>query len=168
MKTTVVPAQITTVEDRIIGNLTFAQILMLIVPLITSTAIYAVLAPRLHLSAVKAILIVIQFVIFDLLAVRINGKILADWLIIFTRYSRRPRVYLFTKNDLTTREVALSIAEKITVPDQPANKVPVIQPPISFADKIKLDQLQRNPAVTMRLAIGKKGGVDVSLKPVQK
>ena len=40
MKMTVVPAQVTTVEDRIIGNLGFSQILLLIVPVFAAAGIF--------------------------------------------------------------------------------------------------------------------------------
>lgn len=45
MRMTVVPAQITTVEDRIIGNLGFSQILLLIVPLFVSAGVFVLLPP---------------------------------------------------------------------------------------------------------------------------
>ena len=59
MKTTVVPAQITTIEDRIAGNLTFIQIVLLICALILSTVVYAAIPPRIHLTVVKLILIAV-------------------------------------------------------------------------------------------------------------
>ena len=42
---TVVPAQVTTVEDRIIGNLGFSQILLLIVPVFASAFIFGLFPP---------------------------------------------------------------------------------------------------------------------------
>lgn len=42
MRSTVIPAQVTTVEDTIAGNLTITQIMLLIAPVLLSTAIYAV------------------------------------------------------------------------------------------------------------------------------
>lgn len=58
MKTTVVPAQITTVEDKIAGSLTFTQIIMLVIPLLTSTAIYVLILPssRTRMTICKGIL----------------------------------------------------------------------------------------------------------------
>ena len=78
MKTTVVPAQITTVEDRIAGNFTFIQIFLLIVALIVGTIVYAIAPPQMMLGSIKLSLIVFQFFVFGGLAIRINGKIVAD------------------------------------------------------------------------------------------
>ena len=97
MRSTVVPAQITTVEDRIAGNLTFTQIIMFVIPLVTSTTVYVLIPPQSQLGLFKLVLICIQILIFGILAIRIRGKILADWLIIYIKFKIRPRVYIFTK-----------------------------------------------------------------------
>jgi hypothetical protein len=44
MKTTIVPAQVTTVEDRITARLTFTQLLLLVTPVFLSGAMFAFLA----------------------------------------------------------------------------------------------------------------------------
>ncbi|HEY1074235.1 MAG TPA: PrgI family protein, partial [Patescibacteria group bacterium] len=89
MRTTVVPAQITSVEDRIAGNFTFAQVLLLIVPLLVGTAIYVGVEPRSDLSTVKTILVCAQFLFFGALAIRYNGKILAQWLVVYFAFYLR-------------------------------------------------------------------------------
>ena len=45
MKMTVVPAQVTTVEDRIIGSLGFSQILLLVIPIFVSAGVFALVPP---------------------------------------------------------------------------------------------------------------------------
>jgi len=104
MKTTVVPAQITTVEDKIAGSLNFIQIILLVFSLIIGTAFYGMIPPKLHLSTLKMILMIAQFAVFGILALRYKGRILADWLVIILRYKARPRIYVFTKNDALSRE----------------------------------------------------------------
>ena len=42
MRTTVIPAQITTVEDKIAGSLNLTQILILMIPVFWATIVYAV------------------------------------------------------------------------------------------------------------------------------
>jgi hypothetical protein len=170
MKTTVVPAQITTVEDRIIGNFTFAQILILIIPLITSTVIYVLLSPRMHLNYGKSVLMVAQFFVFGLLAMRVNGKILAEWLAVFIRFTRRNRVYVFTKNDLLTRDVETPVmvaqTTKTVAKKQPVKEIATSQP-LTLSEKEKIDQLMSSSKLSVKFAFAKKGGIDVSLKPIK-
>jgi len=104
MKSTVVPAQITTVEDKIAGSLNFIQIILLVFSLIIGTAFYGLIPPKLHLTSLKIVLMIAEFAVFGLLALRYKGRILADWLVIYLRYKARPRIYIFTKNDAQSRE----------------------------------------------------------------
>lgn len=103
MKSVVVPAQITTVEDKIAGSLNFIQIILLVFSLIIGTAFYGLIPPKLHLSTLKIILVAIEFAIFGTLALRYKGRIIADWLVIYLRFKARPRVYIFDKNDIVSR-----------------------------------------------------------------
>ena len=167
MKTTVVPAQITTVEDRIAGNFTFAQIFLMIIALILGTVAYVVLPPRMHLGSLKLALIVFQFLVIGGLAIRINSKIVAEWLATYVRYSKRPRHYVFTKNDETGRE-------KFTVTKQPKEAVSQqkkvlknTMPTIPLNEEAKVAGLLTNPSLTVSFELAKKGGIDVSLTPVK-
>lgn len=112
MKSVVVPAQITTVEDKIAGSLNFIQIILLVFSLIIGTAFYGLIPPKLHLSSLKITLMIAEFSVFGLLALRYKGRILADWLVIYLRFKARPRIYIFTKNDPQSREQLADI--KIT------------------------------------------------------
>ncbi|MBU6389287.1 PrgI family protein [Patescibacteria group bacterium] len=167
MKTTIVPAQITTVEDRIIGNLTFVQVLMLMIPLITGTVSYVFLPPHLHLAYHKAIIIILQFFAFGLLASRINGKILAEWLLIFIKFTVRPKIYIFTKNDLATRVVEEMEVEKVITSKKIAKTktaTEISDKAVSLSDQQKIEQLLVDPTFSLRFQFAKKG-IHVSLKP---
>lgn len=167
MRITVVPAQITTVEDRIAGNLTFVQVLLLVAALLVGSAIYLILPPKLHLGGIKLTLICLDCIIFVGLSLRIRGKIIADWLILYLRYHFRPRIYVFTKNDLTARDVVTVTAQK-TVKQKKQSKQPVLIPtPVTAVVQAQVDHLLDNPAVSVRFALAKKGGVDVSLTPIK-
>lgn len=165
MKTTVVPAQITTVEDRIAGNLTFMQIIMLVIPLITGTAVYVVIPPGSHFSPIKLVLIGLQFLVFGTLAIRIKGKILIDWLVILLRFKMRPRIYIFTKNDLSSRadEAVITIEEKKKAVVKEIKQKKELGHTISLEDQSKIDRLLDNPSLNFRFGIAKKGGIDVSV-----
>src|SRR4051812_20680939 len=100
MKVTVVPAQITTVEDRIAGNLTFAQVLLLVAAMLVAGALYVLFPERLHLTGIKLVLIAGEILILSILALRVGGRLVAEWLALIVSFRVRPRVYVFTRNDL--------------------------------------------------------------------
>ena len=104
MKMTVVPAQVTTVEDRIIGNLGFSQILLLIIPVFASAFIFGLFPPFMGGALYKYIIMASVALLFCILAIRIKGKIVANWIITISRYNIRPRYYLYNKNVTTHRE----------------------------------------------------------------
>ena len=157
MKSTVVPAQITTVEDKIAGSLNFIQIILLVFSLIIGTAFYGLIPPKLHLSTLKIILMITQFAVFGSLALRYKGRILADWLVIYLRYKARPRIYIYTKNDPTSREqladIKIEQGEKAMVE-------------VTSKKKIKNSKLTDHPVFENSGSIisikpSKKGGLDV-------
>lgn len=167
MKTTVVPAQITTVEDRIAGNFTFIQIFLLIVALIVGTIIYAITPPQMKLGSIKLSVIVFQFLVFGGLAIRINGKIVADWLVTYVRYSKRPRYYVFTKNDELSREKYIATKEPKVVTGEQKQVAKSVAPSIPADEQARVTKLLTNPTVTVSFELAKKGGIDVSLTPVK-
>ena len=157
MKSTVVPAQITTVEDKIAGSLNFIQIILLVFSLIIGTAFYGLIPPKLHLSTLKIILLIAEFAVFGLLALRYKGRILADWLVIYLRYKARPRIYIFTKNDPQSREqfADIKIMQK--------EKTPLVA---TVKKRIKNNKLIDHPIFENSGSIisikpSKKGGFDV-------
>ena len=157
MKSTVVPAQITTVEDKIAGSLNFIQIILLVFSLIIGTAFYGLIPPKLHLSSLKIVLMIGEFAFFGLLALRYKGRILADWLVIYLRYKARPRIYIFTKNDPQSREqfADIKIMQK--------EKTPLVA---TVKKKIKKNKLIDHPIFENSGSIisikpSKKGGFDV-------
>lgn len=167
MKTTVVPAQITSVEDRIAGNFTFTQVLLLIAALLVGTGIYVGVTPRTDLTVLKTVLVTIQFLFFGGLAIRINGKIVAQWLVTYLRFHSRPRYYAFTKNDATHREIILPEIEQEKLTIQTSQKIATARPTLSFDEQMRVDQLLDNPSLTLSFELAKKGGIDVSLVPVK-
>lgn len=99
MRTTVIPAQITTVEDKIAGNLNLTQIILLLASLFITTFIYAVLPQKLSFTVYKIPLIVVSFMICLTLALRVKGRVVLNWIFLLAGYYFRPRCYVFNKND---------------------------------------------------------------------
>ena len=99
MKIRRIPAQITTVEDKIAGNLNLTQIALLIIPVFIFMIIYVLFLPSMHFAWYKVPFFLISGSIPPLLAIRIKEKLIIQWLIILFRYNVRPAYYLFNKND---------------------------------------------------------------------
>src|SRR5665213_4365185 len=104
MKVTVVPAQVTTVEDRIAGRLGLSQLLLLAAPIFGGSALYIILPPAMNSSAYKLVIIITLMLICSTMAIRIKGKIVLLWLIVILRYRLRPSYYVFNKNAVNGRD----------------------------------------------------------------
>lgn len=169
MKVTVVPAQVTTVEDRIIGNLGFSQMLLLIVPVFLGAALFAALPPAMGSSVYKYTTMGILALVCCLLAIRIKGKILALWLITILSYNLRPKYYLFNKNTAALREQydqkhAESEEAKSTVRSKKTASVPKLE----LREALRVYAAIDNPAAKLRFETTKKGGLHVRLTEIEK
>ena len=169
MKMTVVPAQVTTVEDRIIGNLGFSQILLLIVPVFAAAGIFLLLPPFMGGALYKYVIMGIVALLFGLLSIRIKGKILASWLVTILRYNLRPKYYLFNKNVTTGRDEyhgkAVAPEAKEATEKKPVKKTSLNQLDIPTTARI-LATIE-NPATNFRLETGKKGDLHVRFTEIE-
>lgn len=170
MKVTVVPAQVTTVEDRIIGSLGFSQILLLVVPVFTSAGIFALAPPFMIIATYKYILMTTIALFFCLLAIRIKGKIVASWLATILRYNLRPKYYLFNKNTTALRE---DYPAKKT--SKTTNETKASSPKKAASYHIEIDPLSatrilaaiENPVADIRFETDRKGGLHVRFTEVE-
>lgn len=164
MRTTIVPAQITTVEDRIIGNVSLPQLMLLVTPIFTGSALFAVLPPFFGYTTYKIVAIVCIAVLSGLLAIRIRGMIVLFWLITLLRYNLRARYYVLDKNDTHLRESEQSVAvSEIEVTEQDKRVVRKPLPRLSTAEIVQVEELLTNPAVRPRIEVSKKGIISVHL-----
>lgn len=147
MRSTVIPAQVTTVEDTIAGNLTLTQIILLIMPVLLSTAVYAVMPERLALTTYKIPLIIALFTIFVVLALRIKGRIVLNWLSVMATYYLRPHIFVFNKNTVYARDIVLPPARK---PATAKAKVAVNVQNDERNDSFDYESLLRNPSINIR------------------
>jgi hypothetical protein len=165
MKQTVVPAQITTIEDRISGRLSFQQLMLLAAAIFLDFAIYAALPRAMHLNMYKLALLLVITLTTGLSAVRIKGKILLNWAITIARYNARPRRFVFNKNDGYMRYELLELEE----PNEPAEDTASrptrkIKQSLSDHDRLKLDNLLARSAVRYSI---RKGGLRVHISQVE-
>lgn len=157
MRTTIIPAQITTVEDKIAGSLNFAQILLLMTPVLWGTLVYAVFSPTMKLVPYKFSLVLIVSALSIVLALRVKDKIIAEWIGILLRYKLRPKFYIFNKNDLTERTFDLpyepvSHYKKVTV-----KAVTKQAKELSVKELIKLEQAMTSKNLAVSFRYGRKG-----------
>lgn len=104
MRTTIVPAQVTTVEDRVAGNLGVSQLILFAIPIFGGSLLYVGLPPIMGIATYKFVVIISMIIICSIMAIRIKGKLVLFWLIIILKYNLRPKYYLFNKNTLINRE----------------------------------------------------------------
>ncbi len=165
MRTTVIPAQITTVEDKIAGNLNLTQVFILMVPVFFGTAVYVLFPPFFHFAIYKIAVISAVTLVSLLLSLRIKGKVAANWLIVLLTYNLRPKYYVFNKNEAYLREVYLPEAslkahkKAISKKDAKATNF--------SKDLTRLQKYIKNPKYALTLKPNKKGGVYVALNEIE-
>ncbi len=171
MRTQVIPAQITTVEDKIAGSLNLTQITLLICPAFWATIVYALFIPRFQLSLYKLPLIILVLFLCLALSVRIKGRVVINWLVTIFRYNLRPKYYVFNKNDSFLRTLDLPDFEKKqrnltrkTVIKEKTKTASIV----SISDLVKFEGFFANPKYSLSFKSAKKGGLDVAFKQEQK
>ena len=143
MRTTIIPAQITTVEDKIAGSLGINQIFLMIIPVLGATFLYTAFRPEMKLTGYKIILILAVTVVCFVLALRIKEKIVLDWLVILGRYQLRAKYYVFDKNTAAGRQIYLPkmiSPEKNLIKAKRTNKADRNEP-LSVTELVKLDNI---------------------------
>ncbi len=125
MKTSVVPAQVTSVEDTITANLTLTQIILLIIPVFVCAVLFAVMPPLGHVSITKVVASLVLSLPFVVLALKVKGALVLHWLRLVLSFHLRPRLYLNTvviaqnkTNQAGEEEPALSKDEQTGVTKQ--------------------------------------------------
>ncbi len=168
MKITVVPAQVTTVEDRIVGSLGFSQMLLLIVPVFVSAALFAGLPPAMGNATYKYIVMGVIAFFCALLSIRIRGKIVAAWLVTILRYNLRAKYYLFNKNTSAMRdEYTPAPIQKPSTPAAKSQKKHSTLPKLDSMEAAQLLAVIENPAAKLRFETTRKGALHVRLTEVE-
>ncbi len=168
MKTAIVPAQVTTVEDTITGNLTLSQLLLLVVPIFAGSGLFVVLPPFFGNAPYKIVLIVCLAAICGVLAIRIKGKVLLFWAIAMVRYNTRPRYYVFDKNDAYLRETEQpGKATETAETTEPTRIAAAPLPQLSTAAIVQVESLIANPAAKLHFKANRKGELRVIFTEVK-
>ena len=161
MKRSIVPAQITTVEDRVLGNLTPYQAGLISLPLIFGVLFYATLPPHFHLKLYKIGIIVGLELIGAILSIRKNDQMLIFWLITRLKYNLRPRYYIYNKNDSYLRNIPEFTPEKA---EESTATVTAVQPelqevPVGYA--VLIEEIMADERVNLRFKTTRNGRLHV-------
>lgn len=167
MKVTVVPAQVTTVEDKITGNLSLTQIALFAVPVFGGSLLYAALPPTMGYVLYKVIVIGIVAIISLALSIRIKGKIVLQWLMVLLRYHARPRLYLFNKNTALYREDYPEVPKQQATATTVQEKKPITLPKIDASQKAYLYAKLGDPINRLKFETTKKGGLNVRISETE-
>jgi hypothetical protein len=166
MRATAIPAQITTVEDHITGNLNLMQLILLCMPVFTGGLLFAVVPPVMHLAPYKLPLIVIVLIVCGTMAVRVKGKIVLFWIAILLRYWLRPRYYVFDKHSTHGREQYQKVPEVVETEKSEAPERIRTQPLLSFEDLMRVQELIENPDANVAFDT-RKGGLHVRITEIR-
>lgn len=167
MRTTIVPAQITTIEDKVAGNLSFTQLMLLVAPVFLSGLTYAFLPPFVTFSAYKISIVGVIALVCATMAIRIKGRLVLDWLIVRAKYNARPEIYVHGINSIYLRDTSVQNTKK-EQPTESEETTTVIQ-----YEKPKLPRLVRleealiTPEADFHFRINKKGGLNVHIKEIK-
>jgi hypothetical protein len=167
MRQTIIPAQITTLEDKIAGNLNFTQISLLMIPIFLTLGAYAFMKPTMNLNPPKIAFILITALIFIVLSIRVKGKVILEWAIIYSRFSLRPSLYLFDKNDQCARELeSVDLGNYAPLEKPSLNLIKTTRDPALIPVRLKLDQLLSNKGMGLKYTL-KEGSLHVAYSKIQ-
>ncbi len=157
MRTTIIPAQITTVEDKIAGSLNFVQIMLMMTPVLWGTLVYAIFSPVMKISPYKISLVLFVTAISLVLALRIKDKIIAEWIGILLRYKLRPTYYVFNKNDVSERIIDLPFEPTSHHKTSVAKAGKKQTTELSIEELIRLEQAMNSKRLAVSFHYGKRG-----------
>lgn len=167
-KTTIVPAQVTTVEDKVAGSLSLQQLVMLTSPIFLGSVVYVLFPPFFQADPYKIVTITVIFVVFATLAIRIKGKLLIQWISILIRFNQRPRLYVYNKNDdyLRNKHNETPTTKVIKQPTKQAAS-PIVLEHVAISDKARLEEIMADPRAKLKFRTTKKGGLNVHIQEIK-
>lgn len=169
MKVAVVPAQVTTIEDKVAGGLGLKQLVLLVMPVFLSGVFYGILPPNFNLSPSKIVLFVLLFICIGSLAIKIKGVLVLNWLLILARYNARPRWYIYNKNSLVLRPNSLAVRSSQKAKVEVINTVQTQSPAVKLTayEQFTMEALMNHPASKLHFKTDKKGNLHVAISKTE-
>jgi len=164
VRQTVIPAQITTVEDKIVANLNLTQIVLVACSLFIGIFIFAVLPQKLHFNLYKLPLIGLSTLICFTLALKVKGRVVINWILLLAGYYLRPSYYIFDKNEAFLREIDFfpEIKKKKKIQPKPAPAESKNSAVIPITDFARLERILIAHRGKLNLKFHKEGGIDAT------
>lgn len=166
MKTTIVPAQMTTVEDRIAGSLTLHQLLLVICAILVNFMIYLLPPASMKLAAWKLVLMTLIATSCLLLAIRIRGRLVLLWLVMIARYNVRSRYYVWNKNDACLRYEPTPVAEAEEQQEDATEEATSLWH-LPLEERIEAEEWLTRKVARLSFRANKKGGLHVHITEVE-
>ncbi len=166
MRTTVVPAQITSVEDRIAANLSFKQLLLLIAPVFIGAGLFTFLPPFASFRFYKLAIALAFAAVCIVLAVRVKGRLIIEWIGVLSRYNLRPRIYVFNKNDKHLRHIPKEEPVEPVVVEKKTKFIPEPRHSFEVAKVLHFERVVSDPQADFYFS-AKKGGLRVHIKEIK-
>ena len=118
----------------------------------------------------KLILILLFSVSSLILALRIKGRVVFNWLLILSRFKLRPKIFVFDKNDNYLREVeAIILDKKKKIPAVKTIKlISLKEPALMEADTVRLLHFIKNKNNSLSFKLNDKGGLNVAFEQGKK
>jgi hypothetical protein len=157
MTSVAVPAQITTVEDKVFAGLTPLQLGLMTTPLCIGFLAYAAMPPSFSMVLYKLIGVILLEVIGLAASIRIKDQILVKWIVIKMRYNLRPRYYVYNKNDAYLRESVKPASATPKEVLEPVRITTASKPQLDIAQVVKIESIMADPRAKMRFVMGKEG-----------
>lgn len=171
MKSTIVPAQVTTVEDRITASLTVTQLLILITPICLCGVLYVFCPINFKFSAYKIVILSTLSPTIWVLSLRVKGKLVVNWLSILVRYASRPKYYIFDKNDPYQRvnHDVSNVREKSSKRESEtiARSEPLQNRLPNLEQVVLLELLIGDPKNTLSIQLNNDGGLYAAIEEVK-
>ncbi|MDD2225015.1 MAG: hypothetical protein PHP97_02535 [Candidatus Shapirobacteria bacterium] len=170
MRTTIIPAQITTVEDKIAGNLNFTQIFLLMTPVLLTTILFAFMPPTMKLAGYKLCLILIILVVCLVLSLRVKDRVLFNWLLILGQFKLRPKIFVFNKNDNYLREMETEVVKEKTKIKK-VNIIKIIskkEQKLIEIEAVKFLHFIKDKNNSLSFKLSNKGGLNVAFEQIKK
>jgi len=170
MKTTTVPAQVTTIEDKIAGNLSLLQVFLLAAPVLITGLMFIIFPPFMKFSIYKFVISGLLLIVFWILSLRIRGKVLLNWLVVIVHYNLRPKYYIFNKNDVYLREdQAATNLSSIKTKDSKvrfiAKKASIKR--LTITERDHLEKLMAARGASLSFMTTRRGGLSVRITEIE-
>jgi len=166
MKAQVIPAQITTIEDRIAGSFSLTQIMFLLSPVFFASAVFVLFPPSMHLTIAKILTSLVFALIAIILSLRVKEKLVIHWIGVLLRYNVRPKFYIFNKNDGFMRPVEAVKTNSGVDKAIKAEKTVKRAKGFDIAGLVKLDEILSSDHSQIKFTPNRKGGLHVALEKV--